>query len=685
MIRSRTLASAMLVAFGAFGVRAANAAPAAAITPRNDATVVSLSVVPRTGRADVVVRVDGAVSFKHFTLNKPDKIVVDLSGATLGLPDGDAYDGVSRGGITKIRYSQFTKTVVRIVLTLDALHSYAVTNENGELRISVEGPAPEFSPWAVGNKNTAETTEKAEPLAKVAPTEAASAERERNVSERERSVSERERNVTQREKPATDSRSANVKSNPDTRSKAEMNFALLQSQEPRITYSPENAPIADVLAAFSAFTGRTILPSRQVQGTITATIIAQPWDVALKKLMNANGYDVVIDDTGIIIVDTFDAIAARQATIPLQNKTVRLNYSRANAVAPMVAARLSRSCTAATTSGPSQPLIQQPVPGQPTAQPTQGIQSLSCPQRGVVTADTISNAITITDVPSAIPELEAYARSLDLRQPQVNIKAKIILVDRSTLEGLGLRYDIGNQNQFFNDIVPRLDSLGRPLTTAGQILLGGNAVSAIANASARVPGAALQLVYSTAMGNYDFTTFLEALQTNTLLDVQAEPSGTVLNNRTVNLTAGTQVPIRVIDANSAASNTSNAPRAQVSMQQTGIILTVTPQITNNRQVQMTVHVENSDVQFQANDVGAVFPTQKVDNVMLVADGETMVVGGLTQTTVSVSKSGIPLLVDLPIIGRLFGVTNRRETKRDLLILITPHITDAGQQPPDGQQ
>jgi type IV pilus assembly protein PilQ len=123
----------------------------------------------------------------------------------------------------------------------------------------------------------------------------------------------------------------------------------------------------------------------------------------------------------------------------------------------------------------------------------------------------------------------------------------------------------------------------------------------------------------------------------------------------------------------------------VSMQQTGIILTVTPQITNNRQVQMTVHVENSDVQFQANDVGAVFPTQKVDNVMLVADGETMVVGGLTQTTVSVSKSGIPLLVDLPIIGRLFGVTNRRETKRDLLILITPHITDAGQQPPDGQQ
>ena len=64
--------------------------------------------------------------------------------------------------------------------------------------------------------------------------------------------------------------------------------------------------------------------------------------------------------------------------------------------------------------------------------------------------------------------------------------------------------------------------------------------------------------------------------------------------------------------------------------------------------------------------------------MLVADGETAVMGGLTQTSLSVTKSGLPVLVDLPVIGRLFGVTTRRETKRDLLILITPHIIDEGQ-------
>ncbi len=657
MIFTRTLASVMLAAFGAIG--AVPAAGTAHPIP-TDATVTSLRVVPLAGRADVVIHVEGAVTFKHFTLTKPDKIVVDMSGATLGLPAGDAYDGVARGGITRIRYSQFTRSVVRVVLTLDAMRSYDVTQKDGEVRISVATDAPRFSPWHVGDIDSAADA----PLARVAPVE-----RVRPAADLVDSTDAADRATA----PATNLNTyVSALAAKSTRP---------QSQEPRITVNWENASINDVLGVFSAFTGRTILPSRNVTGTVTANIVNQPWDVALKEIMNANGYDVTVNPDGIIVVDTFEAIAARQSTIPLLTHNVRLNYARAASVMPMVKERLSRTCTGPGNSSAS--VVSQPVAGQSTAVPTQSapeVQSLTCPQRGAVTADTLTNSISITDVPTALVDLENYAKSLDLRQPQVNIRAKIILVDRTTLEGLGLRYDLGSQQQFFNDVVPRLDSLGKPLTSAGQILLGGNTISAIANATARVPSAALQLVFSSAMGNFDFTTFLEALQTNTLLDVQAEPSASVLNNRTANLTAGTQVPIRVIDAGSSAGNTSNAPRANVAFQQTGIILTVTPQITNNRQVQMKVHVENSDVQFQSNDVGAVFPKQSVDNEVLVADGETAVMGGLTQTTVSLSRSGIPILVDLPIIGRLFGVTNRQETKRDLLILITPHIIDEGQQP-----
>ena len=673
----RTLASAAFFALGAIG-----GSPAAAMThvdpraalPGNGATVVALSVVPTTGRADVVIRVDGAVTLKHFTLTKPDKIVVDMSGATLGLPAYDTYDGVARGGITRVRYSQFTKSVVRVVLTLDAMRTYAVTQKDGEIRVSVVTTDAAFDPWKIGSDAGASDDA---PLAHVEP-----AGKQPAIEVAAKAA------VTAPAPPAPVAAPAH-KTEPaqtlDTYSTTVASKAKgVQSQEPRITVNWENASINDVLGVFAAFTGRTILPSKNVVGSVTANIVNLPWDVALKEIMNANGYDVTVNPDGVIVVDTYEAIAARQSTIPLITRNVQLNYARAFSAAPMVKERLSRSCAGPQLSTASAGIAPSASsqPAVPTLTVTGPVlQSLSCPPRGIVTADTITNSISITDVPSNLPALEEYARSLDMRQPQVNIRAKIILVDRSTLEGLGLRYDLGSQQQFFNDIVPRLDSTGTPLTTAGQILLGGNTMSAIANASARVPGAALQLVFSTAMGNFDFTTFLEALQTNTLLDVQAEPSATVLNNRTANLTAGTQVPIRIIDAGSASGNTATAPRATVSFQQTGVILIVTPQITHNRQIQMKVHVENSDVQFQTNDVGAVFPKQSVDNEVLVADGETAVMGGLTQTTVNVTRTGLPILIDLPIIGRLFGVTNRTESKRDLLILITPHIIDEGQQTP----
>ena len=667
----------MLVAFGAIGGRPA---VLSALPTPNDATVTSLSVVPATGagHADVVIHVDGTITLKHFILSKPDKIVIDMTGATLGLPAGDSYDGVARGGITRIRYSQFTKSVVRVVLTLDAPHDYTVSQDGAEVRVAIDGAGAKFSPWQV---NGAGTKAEAEPkLAKVEATKPDMTSAQPVKTEAAKTQASKADAKAEAEEPSV-MMQASAKTEPVSAVVGKP--AKQQSQEPRITVNWENASISDVLGVFSTFTGRTILQSKSVAGTVTANIMNLPWDVALKEVMNANGYDVTVNPDGVIFIDTFENIAARQSTVPLQTRNVRLNYARAAAAAPMVRERLTRTCpqTPMANAGSS---ISQPVPGMPTAQPVPQVgvvQSINCPVRGAVTADTITNSISITDIPTALSDLEKYARSLDLRQPQVNIKAKIILVDRTSLEGLGLRYDLGSRQQFFNDIVPRLDSLGKVRTDPGQIQLGGNTVSAIANATQRIPAAALQLVYSTAMGNFDFTTFLEALQQTTLLDVQAEPSASVLNNRTANLTAGTQVPIRVIDAGAGGNQTSNFPRAAVSFQQTGVILTVTPQITANRQIQMKVHVENSDVQFQANDVGAVFPTQKVDNEVLVADGETAVMGGLTQTTVSVTKSGLPVLVDLPIIGRLFGVTTRQETKRDLLILITPHIIDDGQTAP----
>jgi type IV pilus assembly protein PilQ len=334
-------------------------------------------------------------------------------------------------------------------------------------------------------------------------------------------------------------------------------------------------------------------------------------------------------------------LARADSTVPVETRLVRINYAQASALVPAVSSIVTKS-------------------------------------RGAVVADTVNNALVITDVQTRINDVESFVRGLDIRTPQVSIQAKIILVDRTDVEDMGLQYDLGSPTQFFNKLVARLDSTGKPFTPDQTIVdLGGNTLSAIGNADQQVVNPALKLIFSTAIGNFTLTTFVQALQRVDLADVQAEPSVTTLDNRPAEVLVGDRVPIRIIDVSSQQTGApgSQVPRATVQFQQTGINLKVTPHVTANRQILMQLHAERSAVKPASVDIGFTFQTQQADAQVLVNDGETIVMGGLTETDLTVTKSGIPFLVDLPIIGRLFGFTSQTEQRRDLIILITPHIVD----------
>jgi type IV pilus assembly protein PilQ len=616
---------------------------AAARPANSDGAVVSLSVVPTGSQAHVVIGVDGAVNVRDFVLTNPDRIVVDVAGATLGFRNKSGYDRVERGGILDVRYAQNQRDVVRIVVTLTGPQRYEVSEEAGSIRISVHGGTGGFTAWRVGRPGLESPA-----LADAGPTTA----RKRVVEPvRDRRVSGTDLSVL-RQDPTQP-----------------------QRQQPRITISWENASITDVLAAFAAFSQRTIIPARNVSGTVTAEILDKPWDVAMRAILLANGFDAQEDENGIIIVNTIQALAARPRYEALTTRTVRFNYTNAASVASSLQSRLSRDCGLEATTGA--PQTAQEATQLQIARALSGRETnTDCPVRGAVTADTLTNSISITESPSNIDDMVAHALTLDIRQPQVNIKAKIILVDRQATEEMGLKYDLGTPQQHFNDIIQRQDTAGNP-ESGNVVSLGGNAISAIANAGVSVGNPTLRIAYSTAIGGFDFTTFLDALQQVSLLDVQAEPSVTTLNYRPANLSAGTEVPVRMSEPGTGGNAQGQFPQVTVEMRQTGIVLSVTPQVTNNRQILMRIHAENSDVQFLGGDVGATFPTQSIDNELLVADGETAVMGGLTQTSVRQAYTGIPILMELPLLGRLFRHTSRSETKRDLLILITPHIVDEG--------
>jgi len=643
-----------------------DAAPVAAFPA--EGAVTSLSVVPASGRAELVIGVAGDVEVADFTLRSPDRIVLDITGASLGL-GSRSYDHVTRGAITDVRVSQYRKNTVRVVINLDGPRSYEVVKEGGEVRVAVAADgAASFAAWHAGSPRR-EAREEAQPDARVADAPAAgdpAAEQRvaQNSAPRER-ADDRRRTVVQQ--------------------------AQQRSQQPRITVTYQQADIRDVLAAFAAFSGRTIIPSSAIPAVrIDAEIKDQPWDVALQAILAAQNLAATEDRNGILIVDTQERIALRAQTEPLQTRVVRLNYQRATPVAEQVRTRMMQCIPSenATPSSSSAAAGTPPVAGAPPAQPsapTSPSNGMSengiCRGRGSVSFDEVTNSLSITAPVSTLEDLVAFAESLDLRQPQVNIKAKIVLVNRTDLDALGIKYDLGTRQQFFNTVIQRVDSAGNPGSPADPptVLLGGNTVSAIANASGNVPGAALRLIYSTALGGFDFSTFLDALQEVSLLDVQAEPSVTTVNNKTAELVSGVQVPfVPLISAGGGATQL-NAPVA-VERIQTGVTLRVTPSVTNNGHIMMRVETVNSDVNFTNN--GTLIDNNSNKTELLVADGETVVIAGLTQTSVRVSKSGIPILVDLPLIGRLFGYTTRQEQRRDLLILLTPHIIDEGEQPSD---
>ena len=217
---------------------------------------------------------------------------------------------------------------------------------------------------------------------------------------------------------------------------------------------------------------------------------------------------------------------------------------------------------------------------------------------------------------------------------------------------------------------------GQPYNPNSNIVnLGGNALSAISNADALISGSALDLVFTTAIGGFSISSFLSALERVEMTDVEAVPIIHTLDNQEAYILSGEETPVRVIDA-SSFGQVNQAPRANVQFKETGIRLRVRPSVTANREIRMEVEVERSSIAaLAAADLGFYIPKQIAQTRLLVKDGETAVIGGLTQTTVTRNRSGIPLLSSLPFVGSLFSFSNNNENRKDLIVMVIPRIVD----------
>jgi len=515
--------------------------------------------------------------------------------------------------------AQFDNATVRVVIDLDGPVSYRVSHAPGQVRVSFPHEGASFEPWTTGEVEgllaaTVRDSEAAEARA-AQPDAALDEERGQGANA-----------------PTTVPLTAPL---------------LLQDpqepQELRIEIEFVQRSVADIANVLMDIVDRTIVVASDVRdNVITAQIRGDlPWRQAFESILRANGMALLEDRNNILqIVSAASAAQLAQVAENLETRTFELKYQGVDSLAPQIQNMVSDT--------------------------------------GSVAVVAASNAIVVTDFPSRLARIANVIESLDVPAIQVGIKASITFVDRTALENLGVIYDLkDSQGNQLNELVGGFRDANNngvlepdEATDESVVLLGGNSIAALGNAAARAAGNPLEVVTSLVLGRHTLITFLQALQDLSLSDIQAVPMVTVMNHRLANIQVGERTPVRVPDYGSAAGG--DAARATVEFQETGVILNVTPHVTGDN-VRMVIHAERSNIALAPGDLGITFARQLADTEVTVKDGETVVIAGLTIEEESRIRQGIPILMDLPVIGALFRNTTERVNKRDLIITVTPYI------------
>lgn len=394
-------------------------------------------------------------------------------------------------------------------------------------------------------------------------------------------------------------------------------FSPVQSQtrpEPlemarRISVDFHDADIKTVLLAFSEFSGISIIASKNVSGRITARISHMPWDQALYSLLETNGL-AVRETNGILTVDTIENIRENEKLEDLESHIFRLNFQKSVEIAPTLSALLS--------------------------------------ERGKLQADEGANAIMVIDIPDRIEKVREVLVELDQQTRQVEITVQLSFVNKRELHELGVNWRAANT--------------GNPLTDTRFDASTGGADNVLSPYG--------QFAVGTVRRGVNISATIAALEDMNKAHTIARPVITTLNNLPARVLVGQRTPLRVVDYGATGAAGTEA-RATTQMVETGVKLNVIPQITDNDKILVQILAENSDAEQGAD--GVFFNTQEASTRLLLNNGETGIIAGLTVNNTTKVRNGLPFLSSVPLIGRLFSYQRDVEEEEELIILVTGRI------------
>jgi general secretion pathway protein D len=275
-----------------------------------------------------------------------------------------------------------------------------------------------------------------------------------------------------------------------------------------------------------------------------------------------------------------------------------------------------------------------------------------------VGVDPAKNALVVMATPEDYRRIQQVIETLDVLPNQVFLEATIAEVKLNDTLRFGVRWFMQNHSNLFG--FSTTGNQGGPATNTvlGQNLLG-------ANVAANFPG----FGYAFRALNQQVT--LNALNAITEVNVISTPSLTVLDNREAMLQVGDQIPVQTLTSVSAIGNTFNS----VNYTNTGIILKITPHISESGRVMLELEQEVSNVD-PNTPPGSTTPTiqqRRVKTQVVINDSESLMLGGLVKDQRGRSASQLPVVGDVPVFGNLFKDKGDAIDKTELVIMITPHV------------
>ncbi|HXQ30830.1 MAG TPA: type IV pilus secretin PilQ [Steroidobacteraceae bacterium] len=441
----------------------------------------------------------------------------------------------------------------------------------------------------------------------------------------------------------------------------------------RLTLNFQDIDVRAVLQLLADTSGQNIVVSDTVQGSVTLRLQNVPWDQALDIVMRTKGLAMRRHDN-VIIVGPADELANREKAelqarkeveelAPLRTEYLQVNYAKAIDLAVLIKGKAGNALISA---------------------------------RGSVAIDDRTNTLLLQDTTDRLADIRRLVTTLDIPVRQVLIESRIVIVNDDFTRQLGamlgvtgarstgnnglvaISGDASSTNTIVTSALTNLQSgTGSPFPVTIPTGAGTTPTSPANyldryNVNLPVTNPAGSIALSVLNGNYLVDLELSAAQAEGRGEIVSSPRLITSNQKEASILQGLEIPYQ--ESAGSGATTTQFKNAVLSLK-------VKPQITPDNRVILDLTVSDDSIgQLVQSATGGQVPaidTRAITTQVLVNDGQTVVLGGILQTTRSVNETKVPLLGDIPLLGYLFKTTTRTNNKDELLIFVTPKILREG--------